>query len=199
MRVIFSVNRAMKSQLNKKIKDDRGFTLVELILVVMLIFAIVSIVSATYLLSVNTSRDVIEITTSAIDSRVVMYRISKDLRETIDINSAESNNIIFRTNVDDDSDYELLNYYLLYENGYYNLYRKVDNENAQMVAGKIIDSNIFNYYSGINTPEEGYSSVSEEELDNIKIVEIKLKIDQSGEESQKTMKLETAVYLRNKT
>jgi len=202
MKVTFLVIRAMKLKLNNKSKDSGGFTLVELLLVVMLIFIVVSIVSATYILSVNTSRDVIEITTSGIDSKTAIYRMSKDLREAKDISIAENDRIIFTSNVYPEYDsfevFEEVNYYLVSENSYYNLYRKVDEEDAKIVAAKIVKNDLFTYYTDINTPANGMTSVSEAELENIKIIEIKLSIDQSGAESPRTMELKTSVALRNK-
>jgi len=189
----------MKLSLNKKIKDDKGFTLIELMLVMMLIFIIVSLISATYLLSVNTSRDIIKTTTSMADSRVVMYKLSKDLREASNITEAKVDSITFKSNIDDDSDEEEVNYYLTETNGYYTLYRKVDTANAKYVTSSITNNNLFTYYSDINTPEGGIDTpVSLEELNNIKIIEINLSIDQSGLESQRTMELDTVVSLRNK-
>ncbi len=199
MKEIFIVIRAMKLKLNIKFKGSKGFTLIELLLVMGLIFLIVSMVSATFLLSINTSRDTIDMTTSAIDSRLITYRISKDLRETIYIDTAAANNIIFRSNVDDDSDYELLNYYFVAVDGYYTLFRKVDEGNAHIVASKIINENIFTYYTGINMPEGGIVfPVTEEEKGDIKIVEINLSIDQTGADSARTMELRTSITLRNR-
>ena len=194
----------MKSLLNKKIKDSGGFTLVELLLVVMLIFIVVSMVSTTYILSANTSRDVIEITTSGIDSKTAIYRISKDLREAKDISVAYNDSIIFNSNVYTEDDgfevFEEVNYYLVDKGGYYSLYRKVNEENARVVATNIINNDLFSYYTGINIPENGMETpVSEAELKSIKIIEIRLSIDQEGTESNRTMELKTSIYLRNKS
>ncbi|OFW53642.1 MAG: hypothetical protein A2163_07440 [Actinobacteria bacterium RBG_13_35_12] len=194
----------MKLLLNKKIKDSGGFTLVEILLVVMLIFIVVSMVSATYILSANTSRDVIEITTSGIDSKTAIYRISKDLREAKNISVAYNDSIIFNSNVYIEEDsfevFEEVNYYLVSKDGYYNLYRKVDEEDARVVATNIVNNDLFSYYTGINIPENGMETpVSEAELESIKIIEIKLSIDQGGTESNRTMELKTSIYLRNKS
>jgi len=188
----------MKSLLIKRIKDSKGFSLVELLLVVLLIVIIVSIISGAYILSINTSREVVDVTTSVIDSKTAMYRVSKDLREIIDISSAEADDITFRSNVDDDEGYEVLEYYLSAEEGYYNLYREVDGGGASLVVSKIVNINIFTYYTGVNIPEGGMDAVSEEELGNIKIIEININIDQGGTESNRTMDLKTSITLRNR-
>lgn len=192
------MTQAMKLLLIKKIKDTKGFTLVELLLVMVLIIVVVSMVSATFIHSVNTSGDVIEITTSGIDSRVTMYRISKDLREAINLTKAENDEIIFQSDTDSDGDYEILNYYLADTDGHYSLYRKVDDESAKIVANNIVKNNLFAYYTGIDIPEGGMDTVDETELASIKIIEIKLSIDQGGTESERTMELKTSIALRNK-
>ncbi|MDD5622068.1 MAG: prepilin-type N-terminal cleavage/methylation domain-containing protein [Actinomycetota bacterium] len=188
----------MKSQLDKKVKGAEGFTLIELLIVMVLIIVVVSMISATFIISTNTSRDVIEITTSGIDSRVTMYRISKDLREAVNLTKAENDEIIFQSDVDSDGDYEILNYYLADADGHYNLYRKVDNESAKIVADNIVKNNLFAYYTDIDIPEGGMDTVDETELASIKIIEIKLSIDQGGTESERTMELKTSIALRNK-
>jgi type II secretory pathway pseudopilin PulG len=189
----------MKLKLNKKIIENKGFTIIELMLVMLLIFIIISLVSSTYFLSANASKEVIDVTTSMADSRVVIYKLSKDLRETSQITGANIDNITFKSNVDNDIDEEEVNYYLTAEDSYYTLYRVVDAGSAEFVTSNIIDNNLFKYYSDINTPADGIvAPVSADELNNIKIIEINLSIDQSGAETQRTMELYTAITLRNK-
>jgi len=195
-------DKQMKLKLYKKIKgnvrDNKGFTIVELMLTMGLIVIVVSLVSSAYFLSANTSKSVVDITTSEIDSRLILYRISKDIREAIEISEAGVSSITFKSNVDDDDDYETVRYYLETKNGYHTLYRKVDNESPHYVADKIINDNIFTYYTGVDMPEGGMTSVSGEELGNIKIININLSIDQSGAASSRTMELKTNITLRNR-
>ena len=188
----------MKLQLLKKIKDNKGFTIIELMLTMGIILVVVSLISAAYFLSASTSKNVVDITTSEIDSRLIMYRISKDIREAIEISEARASSITFKSNVDDDDDYETVRYYLEPGDGYYTLYRIVDGGSPHFVADKIINDNIFTYYTGIDTPEGGMTSVSEEELSSIKIININLSIDQSGTASSRTMELKTNITLRNR-
>ncbi len=182
-----------------KIRDAEGLTLIELMLTVGLVMLIVSMVTATFLLSANTSRDVIDITTSAIDSRLIMYRISKDIRETVDISEAETNIISFKSNIDDDDDYETLTYSLEPEGaGSYTLFRTVDAGSPRIVASNIIYGDIFTYYKGIDIPVGGMTSVSGEELEEIKIIKIEFSIDQAGTLTDRTMELRTHITLRNR-
>lgn len=199
MKVILKVIRAMKSLLNKKIKDSKGFTLIEVLLVAMLMFVVISMVSVTYFLAINTSRDNIDTTTSGRDARLAVYRITKDLREAANLTMAEYDEIEFESYIDTDDDPETVYYYLESEDGYYNLYREIDDGGAKLVVAHIVDDNLFTYYEDINTPQDGMSTpVVALDLDKIKIIEIYIYIDQSGTETPRTMKLETAVSLRNK-
>jgi len=92
----------MKCKLNKNLKNESGITLVELLLVIILIVVIVVLISATLIQSANISKGVIDIATSEIDSRLALYRMSKDIREIFYITSADYNSITFTCNVDDD-------------------------------------------------------------------------------------------------
>ena len=209
MKFILKVIRAMKSRLNKKIKDSKGFTLIEVLLVAMLMFVVISMISATYFLAINTSRGNIESATSRSDASIAALRISKDLREATSLTMAGDKEIKFTSNIDTDPDLEEVNYYLDYvsEDGYYNLCRKIDGVQEKIIVTHIIDCDLFNYnlftyYTDINTPPDGMDTdppvYDPSDLDKIKIIEIYIYIDQSGVETQRTMKLETKVSLRNK-
>jgi type II secretory pathway pseudopilin PulG len=190
----------MKLQLQavKKIKDDGGFTLIELIITVALIFLVVSAVSATFIIAINTSGDVIDVITSVKDSRLIIYRISRDIREAVEISEAESDSVTFRSFMYIGNDYEVINYYLVSDDGYYTLYRKEGDGAPRAVASKIINNNVFTYYTGVDEPENGMGSVSTEELDSIKIIKIDLSVDQSGSATDRTMDLKTQIALRNR-
>jgi len=201
MKMKQKADQAMKSllHLNKKIKDSKGFTIIELLIVVLLMVVVVTVVSATFLLSANASKDIIDITTNEIDARVVVYRISKDLREAVNISTANDEEITFKSNVDADEEIELVHYYLqLNDDGYYDLYREIDDGEAKVAATRVIDNNLFTYYTGVNTPEGGMAvPVGEEYKDDIRLIDVHISIDQSGGESNRTMNLDTTIYLRN--
>lgn len=200
MKVILKAFRVIQSLLlNKKIKDSKGLTLIELLLVVMLMLVVISMVSVTYFLAINTSKDNIDTTTSGRDARLAAYRITKDLREANSLETAEYNNIIFYSYIDTDDDPEKINYSLVSEDGYYNLYREIDDEGAKLLVTHVVDNNLFTYYEDINEPTGGMEyPIVDSDLDKIKIIEIYIYIDQSGVETPRTMKLETAVSLRDK-
>ena len=181
----------------KIIKNQKGFSLVEMLLVILLIFIIVALVSSLFITSGRTNRDVINIVKSEIDARLVLYRISKDIRETNDIITANSNEVIFKSNVDEDEYYERIRYYLIAEDSHFNLYRQVDSAEARLYIKNIVDSEIFSYYSDLGVPAEAMP-VSEEELQNIKFIDISVSIDQSGVPSVRTMDLDTMITLRNR-
>ena len=197
--MVFLVIRAIMSLLNKKIKDSKGFTLIELLLVVMLMFVVISMLSATYFLAINTSKGNIESATSGSDARNAAYRISKDLREATKLTMAEYDEIKFERKIDTDPFSEVVDYYLADEDGYHNLYRKIGTEDAKLVVTHIVDNNLFAYYEDIKTPPDGMEyPIEGSDLDKIKIIKIYIYIDQSGAKSLRTMELKTSVALRNK-
>ena len=196
------VEEAMKLKLQDKLKDNTGLTIVELMLAALLMFVIVGGVSLTYFTSANATENIMSSATSEIDARVAMYRISKDLREATSIEEADHYGIKFMSNIDSDEEYEEVSYYLEYtEHGYYNLYRKVDNEPEKIIAVNVINGSedFLKYYT--DEGENNLSSpVDESELDNIKRVDINIFIDQEKPyETNRTMHLKTSVTLRNRT
>jgi type II secretory pathway pseudopilin PulG len=183
----------------KKIKGQKGYTLVEVFLVVVLILIIVSLVSSVLLTSERTNRDIVNIARSEIDARLALYRISKDIRETHDIITANGQEVIFQSNVDVDEYFERIRYFLVYEDEHYNLYRQVDSGESQLFINNITDNSIFIYYTDLGVPADGMSiPVAEEELQNIRFVDITVNIDQSGIQSPRTMTLNTMITLRNR-
>jgi competence protein ComGC len=195
--------RAIHKQLNRRTyRNKDGFSLVELLLVVLLIFTIVALVSVVLFGSENTSRDVISIVRSEIDARVAMYRISKDIRETISITYISDSMIEFESNIDSDEYYETVQYYTVQEDSHYNLYRKIDEETGSLYIKNIVDNVIFIYFDGLGTPAGGMDAsipiTDADTLDTIKYVEINLNIDQSGYPSLRTMNLNTMITLRNR-
>jgi len=193
-------SRVILSQLQiRKFKKQQGFSLVEMLLVILLIFIIVALVSSLFITSGRTNRDVINIVKSEIDARVVIYRISKDIRETHDIIIANNDEVVFLSNVDEDEYYERIRYYLVPEDSHYNLYRQVDSAEARLYMKNIVVPNIFLYYSELGVlTDEGTLPVNEEELPNIRFVDMTINIDQSGNISIRTMELNTMITLRNR-
>ena len=183
----------------KVIKDQKGYSLVEMMLVILLIFIIVALVSSLFITSGRTSRDVINIVRSEIDARLVIYRISKDIRETHDIITANNDEVIFLSNVDEDEYYEEIRYYLMPEDSHFNLYRQVDSAEARLYIKNIVAADIFLYYSDLGVlADEGTMPVGDEELQNIRFVDMTINIDQSGISSVRTMELNTMITLRNR-
>ncbi len=190
---------AIQSQLSRKYKNEKGTTLVELLIVLLFISLIVGLVSTIYLSVSKTSGEVIDIAKSEIDSRLAVYRISKDIREAISIISAEDDQVSFLSNVDSDENYEEISYSLTSDSGYYNLVRSIDGGIERIFVTHLINSDIFMYYTDIQIPEDGLSApVTAEELGNIKLIKIDVSIDQSGSQSLRTMDLDTLIVLRNK-
>jgi prepilin-type N-terminal cleavage/methylation domain-containing protein len=184
----------------KKIKDQKGFSLVEMLLVILLLFIIVALVSSLFFTSEKANRDIINIVRSEIDARTALYRISKDIRETHEIKFANYDEVVFLSNIDEDEYYEEINYYLVAEDSHYNLYRQVDSTDSKLYIKNIVDSSIFLYFTDLGEPADGMPTPVDEEaeLQNIKFVDINLNVDQSGNQSNKTMTLNTMITLRNR-
>jgi prepilin-type N-terminal cleavage/methylation domain-containing protein len=191
----------MKLKIIKRLKNDKGMTLVELLLSSLLILIIVSLTSLSYFNSINSSETTINIATSVRDARTAMYRITKDIREISDIEEADKDKVTFYSNVNSDEEFEKIEYYLEEdedEEGYFNLIRSVDDEGEKIIAGHLISDEVFSYKSyygeeSIETPLESF------ELGSVKNIIVNLIIDQeSTTEGSRTMNLETSIALRNR-
>ena len=185
--------------INHKFKNTKGITLVELLIALVLISIIVTAVSATYISSSKTSNDVINITRSEIDARLAIYRMSKDIREANSITIANDDQLKFLSNTDSDSAYEEIDYYLESEDGFYNLIRDVDGGEGKTIITHIINTDIFKYFSEIQTPEDGMDlPVTGQDLEIIKLLELNVSVDQSGSQTLRTMDLDTLIAIRNR-
>ncbi len=190
----------MKSQLFKKLKGQEGITLAELLMVMGLMFLIIGMISAAFFQSINSTRAVVTITKSEIDSRVAVYAISKDVRESLDILLADNSGIKFSSNIDTDDAFETVHYYLqLNSGGSYDLIKEIDEQAGRIIITNIVNEDLFAYYTDPNTPEGGMvEPVPEIDLNKIKLVNINISVDQSGSVSLQTMDLNTIISLRNK-
>jgi len=190
----------MKSQLLKKIKGQEGITMAELLMVMGLMFLIIGMISAAFFQSINSTRDVVKIAKSEIDSRVAVYSISKDVRESLDILLADNTEIKFSSNIDADDEFETVHYYLeLKTDGSYDLMKEIDDQAAKIIVPNIVNEDLFIYYTGPGSPEGGMiEPVTEIDLNKIKLVGINISVDQSGAVSLQTMDLDTIISLRNK-
>ncbi len=169
-------------------------------MVIALMFLIVGMISAAYIQSVNTTRDVLTITKSEIDSRVAMYGMSKDIREALDMLIADENGIKFSSNIDSDAEFETVYYYLAgTAEGDFNLMKEVDGGTGRIIIMHIINEDLFSYYSDLDYPAEGMvTPVVEVDLSDIKIISININVDQGGSQSLRTMELDTMISLRNR-
>jgi len=183
----------------KRLKGENGLSLVEVLIVLLFISLIVGLVSTIYISASRTSDSIINITRSQIDARIALYRMSKDIREARNIIGADIDHISFISNVDADEDFEQIDYYLESENGYYVLMRTIDGGTERIIISHLIDNNIFEYFLDVGTPEGGIEApLSSDDLGNIKLIGMDVRIDQSGSESLRTMDLDTLITLRNK-
>ncbi|MDZ7838173.1 MAG: prepilin-type N-terminal cleavage/methylation domain-containing protein [Actinomycetota bacterium] len=102
----------MKLRAAKYLKQQSGYTLVEVLLVLMLMLLVVGVITMTYFTSTKASQQVISASTAERVARVTMYNITRELRETEQIIRAESGYITFLSDINSDSVPEEVNYYL---------------------------------------------------------------------------------------
>jgi len=187
----------MWSRLIKKLKDKKGFTVIELMASATLMAIVVGLTTLTYFNSTQTAQSAINISKAATEARTAMYVLTKDTREIISFVDADEDEITFYSNVDQDEDVEEVHYYTVENGGYYTLYREFDAV-SQTLGTKIISNHIFEYLTGygediLDTP------VDAAELPNIRGINIRLLIDlEDTEETVRTMDLETSISLRNR-
>ena len=184
------------SYFKKGIREQRGFTLVELLFVVLFMGLVFSLIFMTLLNSSNSTRKIMGATTSEIDSRTSLYIISKDIREATNIIYANSDSINLECNIDSDDEIETVYIYLQPDDGYYRLFKSVDSNTPILIADFVIDSSLFEYYADAAT--QIAVPMTTEEIESIKMVKINLSIDQSGTSSDSTMTIGTSVTLRNR-
>lgn len=190
--------KAMKSARPDKIKDERGFSLVELMIAATLVSVIALLATITYLNSANAADTTINISKAATEARTAMYSITKDLREVNGIIEASDDEVKFYSNVDQDDDFEEVHYYIVENSGFYSLYRDYEGI-SRIMSTRIISDQIFEYYTAYG--EDSLATpVDSSELGNIKSIGIKLLIDrETTVENSRTMNLETSITLRNNT
>ncbi|MEA2015614.1 MAG: prepilin-type N-terminal cleavage/methylation domain-containing protein [Actinomycetota bacterium] len=197
------VSQVMKLLLQDKIKNNSGFTMIELLLSSLLIAVIVTLITMSYFNTTRSSEVTISIATSAQDARTAMNLITKDIREISEITYANGDEFIFKSNIDSDEADEELHYQVIadtdegYE-GFYKITRAVDNGSAKVVARHLLGGQIFSYTSGYGQ-EPLEVPVEAGLLVDIRNVSIGLSIDQQETvEGPRTMNLETSVTLRNR-
>ncbi len=186
---------AMKFLVKRKDSGEQGYSLVELLLVLVLMFLVVAAITLTYFTSANANNAVISTATSEIDARTALYLMKRELREAAAISHAGQDRVTFTSDINSDDTYEEVSYYLSTQNSYYDLIKTVDGGEGRVILSKIVNSNFFVYYSQLD--QELGLPISGEQLGNIKIIEINISVDQSGAQSSRTMDLNTKLTLRN--
>lgn len=195
------VRRKIKLQLVNKLRDNKGMTIIELMLSTFLILVIVTLTTMSYFNATNATDITINTATSVRDARTAVYRISKDMREISTIEEADKDEVIFYSNIDTDDSFERVHYYLLADTedpSFLDFWRGVEDGEDKILVKHVISDEIFSYKTGYG--EESLDvPVDSLELGTIKSVNISLLIDQeSATEGARTMNLETSITLRNR-
>ncbi|MGM0366206.1 MAG: hypothetical protein ACQEP5_06665, partial [Actinomycetota bacterium] len=188
-------SQAMRFQVKKIINNQSGYTIVEMLLVLMLMFLVIAAITLTYFTSANSSKLVIDTASAEMDARTAMYSVSKEIREATQITEADTGRITFTSDVNSDEIVDEVSYYLQSHQESFRLYRAV-NGRESFLADNIIDNSLFSYFS--SPGEELSVPVRQDALEDIGIVGISIIIDRTGAQSERTMELGTMVTLRNK-
>lgn len=169
---------------------ESGYTLVEVILVLLLMFLVVSIITMTYFISANASKQVIDTASAEMDARTTMYSLSKQIRGAFQVTHAEKDSIAFISGTGEDQQ----GYFLQAHQDHYRLYESLNGQD-RLLATDIVEENLFFYYSAsqeiLDTP------VSSEQLSQITSVGIVIVMRRTGAPAERTMALDTLVTLRN--
>ncbi len=192
----WKVGQVSRYLVKKITKKESGYTIVEMLLVLLLMFLVISIVTLTYFTAVNSSKQVIDTASAKIDARTAMYSISKEIRGATEIFEAETDKISFKSQNEQEDSLDDVSYYLKPQQGYYTLYASINGE-ERFIVTDIIDNSLFSYFSSKKT--ELSAPLQEGDLSKIGIVGINIIIDRARVPSERTMKLGTLVTLRNRS
>lgn len=181
---------ADKNPAKRILAKESGYTLVEVILVLLLMFLVVSIITMTYFISANASKQVIDTASAEMDARTTMYALSKQIRGAFQITHAEKDSISFISGTHEGQH----GYFLQAHQDHYRLYESLNGQD-RLLATDIVEDNLFSYYSAsqaiLDTP------LSPEQLSEIAAVGIEIVINRTGAPAERTMALDTLVTLRN--
>lgn len=194
------MKRAMKSVLpdrSKRFKDNKGFSLPELLVAATLMSIIVLLTAMTYLNSANAADTTINISNATAEARLAMYYITKDLREINGIIEADDSQVRFYCNVDQDEDMEEVHYYTVENEGYYSLRRDYE-DISRTIGTRLTSDQIFEYFTAFGE-DSLVTPVDNAQLANIKSIDVRLIVErQQAAPGSNTMDLETSITLRNR-
>lgn len=191
----------LKKALNNKITDifnnEKGFSLVEMLIVVLIIAIIASLITTVYITSAKSQKDIINKAGSESNMRTALYTMTKDIREATDISSAKSDYLKIKSNVNNDSIDEVVEYILTSSNGVYILNKKINGGSDIFIMDFITSNNVFSYYANISGSALQVP-LSSQNLSSFKLIKISFIVNREPSNTIKAVNLSTVVSLRNR-
>lgn len=192
--------KAMKSRPSryfKKFLSQKGFSLIELLIVTFIIMIIASVASVLYLNTIRSQEDILSRAKSQKDARTVLYLMEKEIRECISVLNAENNDIRFLSNVDQDDEFEEISYYTEISGNNYILFREEDGTGAKIFLDSLVDDDIFSYYHQADSDPLDLP-LDEGSLNVFKVLRIEFMLNDEPEFANKNIYMSSSVYLRNR-
>jgi len=183
----------IKNKINCYLRKDNGFSLVEMLMVVLIIGIVSTAVSALYISSLRSQKDLLNKANLETNLRTAIYSISKDLREATNVTIAENSKIKF------DIGTETIEYELVTSNGTYKLNKKITEGGStitKFIMEDIIDNNIFSYY--LESGQTALSVPLSSHLSDFKLVNLNFTVNKEPSVAAKAINLSTMVHLRNR-
>jgi len=189
-------------------KKENGFTIVELLLVVVIIAIITAVISMLYISFVRSQKGLLNKAGSEANLRTTLYVVAKDIREAAGINAADSGRIIINTSTDPAIISTIEYVSILQSNKTYTLNKIVTTggvtADPKFVMEYIINKDIFSYYITYITTPDGVPPVpftlpmSAQDLLDFKLININFTVNKEPSLPARAVSLSTVVSIRNR-
>jgi prepilin-type N-terminal cleavage/methylation domain-containing protein len=187
--------RVFKRKAGKVLRGERGFTLVELLMVCAIMVFVVGAVSLMLEGGYKTYAKVDDQIIAQNEARSNIQRMTKYIRQSKQITTAEQNEVVFSSDIDDDNIPETVRFYLSDSNNKLN--QTTDDaetyELGRYIRNVTLGQPIFTYYdaSGNQITDPYYARTAS------RSIKIELVIDTNSSEPPAAYELESTVELRN--
>jgi len=187
-------NNSGRYKLNALFKEEKGFTIVEMLLVSLIVAIIATIISMLYISSIRSQKDLLNKAGSETNLRTTMYSVSQDIRGASDVSIAGNDYIKFTSGAD------IVEFVLVSSNGTHILNKKITSGGStttKFIMENITNNNIFSYYltstgSALSVP------LSSQNLTDFKLVNLNFTVNKEYLNPDKDVSLSTMVSLRNR-
>ena len=178
-------------------RNNKGFSIVEMLIVVLIIAIIAGVISVVYINSVKSQKDLLNKAGAEINIRTALYTITKEIREASGFSIASNNQVKFSADINNDSTVEDVEYVLTGSNNNFTLNKKINNGNNIFILSNITNNDIFSYYkdssgSALQTP------LSSQDLLSFKLIKINFTVNKEPSNPSKAVNFSTVVSLRNR-